>query len=375
MFKDRFFIFPVHENPQDICDFKLQTIRILTQNKNKVLVIEKNIITSWKDIFKKKDFPIKRKENFLYFKYFYLLPKKIEKLISPKIVKEINITFNEIISELIVFILSFNKKTYEWIFEIEIVENKIKLKKREKILDIVDFTNFEKNKKNIENANFVFTNSQTLKKEIKKTIKKKINLVPQGFDLDTFSQAKTTKTKNKIVKVGFVGAISNRIDFNLMTKLAKKLPEINFIFVGPIRNDLKIKKNKSKQIKNFIKIKNVKKISSQKKEKIAQIINNFDIAIIPYDTSEKFNLNSYPMKTFEYLYLEKPVISTPIKELKNKKFKGLVHIASNEKEWQKSISKILKNKNPDIIKKKAKKLAIENSWENKITKIAKTVEK
>ncbi|AKM81043.1 MAG: Glycosyltransferase [Candidatus Pacebacteria bacterium GW2011_GWF2_38_9] len=370
MLRNSFIIVPTHENPQEICDFILQTIRILTQNNNKVLVIEKNFSLSWKKLFQQEFFLLSKKNDIFYYKYFYFFPKKIKFLFTKDLFSKLNNKINYFITEFIIFFLSINKKTYEWIFDLTVEIEKHNLKKRELILDIVDWFDFKKYKTNLDKANYIFVNSKTLKKEVAKYNKKKLHLVSQGFDLQMFEKSPIKFSKKKKINVGFIGAISDRIDYDLMINLVKLMPETNFTFIGPIKRDLKIKENKRKRIKKFLSFSNVKKIESQKKDKIPQLISQFDLCIIPYDVSYPFNANCYPMKTFEYLYFEKPIISTEIKELTDNKFKKFIKIGKNAQEWKKHIETIEKNSWIEKNGKEARQLAIENSWYNKIKKIS-----
>ena len=76
------------------------------------------------------------------------------------------------------------------------------------------------------------------------------------------------------------------------------------------------------------------------------------------------------MKLFEYFYLGKPVISTPIEELK--RFPKFVKIGKTAKEWEKHIKFLLSK--PWPYQKEQKKLAKENSWKSKIEVISKIID-
>ncbi len=67
------------------------------------------------------------------------------------------------------------------------------------------------------------------------------------------------------------------------------------------------------------------------------------------------------MKIFEYFYLKKPVVSTPIEELK--RFQPYVKIADNADKFSKEIKKILKDGWSKEYAQKQRELAIDNSWE------------
>jgi hypothetical protein len=97
------------------------------------------------------------------------------------------------------------------------------------------------------------------------------------------------------------------------------------------------------------------------------------VGMIPYDISQDFNKFCYPMKLFEYFYLGKPVISTEIMELT--RFSDLVKIAKYTSEWEKSIKNIIGKKWPKENILKQRKLALDNSWKNKVNAIVNEISK
>lgn len=73
------------------------------------------------------------------------------------------------------------------------------------------------------------------------------------------------------------------------------------------------------------------------------------------------------MVLFEYFYMGKPVVSTPIEELK--RFPKYVKIGKDYKEWERIIEDFLSKPWPKNYQMEQRKLAEENSWENKINTI------
>jgi hypothetical protein len=73
------------------------------------------------------------------------------------------------------------------------------------------------------------------------------------------------------------------------------------------------------------------------------------------------------MKLFEYFYLGKPVVATPILELAN--HSALVNIGNSPEQWQSLIRSALKRPLPTNLKNSQRKLAENNSWKNKIAEI------
>ena len=99
--------------------------------------------------------------------------------------------------------------------------------------------------------------------------------------------------------IGYVGAISNHINGEMVTESVRRRPEWSWVFVGPGEAPLK----------GLGDLPNVHFIGQQPHRSLANFIREFDVCIIPY------RLNSYtatvvPTKLNEYLAVGKPVVST-----------------------------------------------------------------
>jgi len=70
------------------------------------------------------------------------------------------------------------------------------------------------------------------------------------------------------------------------------------------------------------------------------------------------------MKLFEYFYMGKPVISTPIEELK--RFPKFVKTGDTAEEWEHNIKELLSKPWPRRFQKEQRRLATQNSWEKKL---------
>jgi glycosyltransferase involved in cell wall biosynthesis len=224
----------------------------------------------------------------------------------------------------------------------------------------------------IRTADYFFVNSKILEK-IHSPIRKPNKVVKQGFSLDQYrNPAKLNHTfpTDKPV-IGFVGAINQRINFKLINNLVKRNPQWNIVLWGPSQDNTdeeRIKTEKSmgelSKYKNFI-------TGASDRKYLPQLIKRFDIAIIPYDDTQDFNMYCYPMKIFEYFYIGKPVVSTKIYELEQ--FPEYIKIARNVKEFENSINYWLKNKLSKKDIKSLRNLAENNSWENKVSMILKNI--
>jgi hypothetical protein len=228
-------------------------------------------------------------------------------------------------------------------------------------------------KKLIKSVNYFFVNSQSLKEKHCK-VKEPVKVLPQGFCIDVYQNPLSVKKRLGVKKpiIGFLGAINQRINFNLVYNLVKRNPDWNFVFWGSIQdNDIYDLNKTSEWIDKLLKLYNFIFGKSKNRNEVPDIVKQFDVGIIPYDSSQEINYYCYPMKLFEYFYENKPVVSSDIKEVK--RFTKLVSVAKDTKEWEKKIKYCLSNPLSPKIKKDQKRLAENNSWENKIYQILKTI--
>jgi len=384
MIKNHTIVIPFNLPWEWSTDYTNQTAYILSK-KNTVVCYMWSEALSIKEYLQKGKIPkiIVRHSKNLYLYYpLYLFPLRRFKFVSA-----LNADFN--IFWLKLFINYFEitrhfKKKIVWIFYPNLVTISEKLgKKYFTIFDCVDFfavgTSAEK-KEIIENerkllkyADLVVANSKVLRKYLKKN-RKDVNLVPQGFRLESFEKKikKTKKLNTKGPIIGFVGAVNYRIDYSLLIRLAKRYPNWNFVLWGPVSEKERVGKITWRKMQTLLRLPNVIHGCSENKEEIPGIISQFDIGMIPYDDTLDFNKNCYPMKLFEYFYLGKPVVSTPIEELK--RFPKFIKIGKTANEWGWIIKDLLSKPWPKEYKAKQKNAAEENSWEEKIGKITSVIE-
>lgn len=386
MLKNSLIIIPSYQSKNEVCDFLQQTAKVLSENNHVYIVdytAEKSIKELLISLFKHRKISYFTVFNgLIYITPIYFLPFR-----KNSVVKRINMFLFLFFLELVLsFTHKDSSKKIIWMFFPQL---SFLTKKRffswKVLYDIVDTYTYSSsmggNKKLtadkkylLEKSDKVFAISETLKKEFETLSHKKIHIVPQGFDLKSFSQQKTSSKisipSNKPC-IGFVGQLNQRLDTNLLYTLISHNPQWNFVFVGPknFNEDMEIK-NKRTVLQKILEQPNCFWFDIQPKSTISSLIKKFDIVTIPYDISLEFNRLCYPMKLFEYFYLKKPVITTPILELTHPKFSNLLTIGKNVTEWEKGIKKILKQKQPQLFQEKQKKLAQENSWEGKIEAIS-----
>jgi len=226
----------------------------------------------------------------------------------------------------------------------------------------------------IQHVDHFFVNSQALQSRFASYSP---IVVPQGFDLKTYnSAAKSSSTKLRgIMKpiIGYVGGINYRLDYHLLITLAREHPEWSFVFVGEkqVRQSEDRYIQTRRQLKQLFSLQNVFHVDKQPKSNLPNIISGFDVCLIPYNINIVFNQYCYPMKLFEYFYVGKPVISTPVRTLFP--LKPYVAITRNSKEFSQAIHRALQKKPSSDVVKKQRQLARDNSWDAKVQAISRSI--
>lgn len=368
MLKNAVIIIPDLSGEEQVCDFVRQTASILSSS-NLVYLVNFNTHFS------------KSKKNLIQLKPFGLLPFR-----RFAITRKLNDQLYIFLLEFWIFLRFPFKKHYLWMFFPQLTHlSQFKFLSFQIIFDIVDFhysanpiinKNLEFQKKFlIKKADFIFSISSSLKNLYQKNTSKKIYLVKQGFDHQSFTKKQEINLvlpKNKKI-IGFIGQISERLDFSLLIELIRRNPQWLFVFIGPLHHEpnaaqhddqLKLKNN----LKKIISFNNVIYYEKEPRTKILSFIKKFDLCIIPYNSNYLFNRYCYPMKIFEYFFAGKPVVSSNIKELK--KFPDFVKIAYSKEDWENVIKDILVKDWPITKQQEQRNIALNNNWHNKLNEIS-----
>ena len=197
--------------------------------------------------------------------------------------------------------------------------------------------------------------------ETKKAFSNKCFLVKNAVNVELFIQG-FTEIIHSEKRIGYIGSIDDRLDYELLEKMLISFPLIEFVFVGRIMykpGEVKLRKYN-----------NVSIIGPKPIEELPAYLKTFAVGIIPFLKNE-FTKGIYPLKINEYLAAGLPVISTNFSYLSE--FDDVVRIANNLEEFiQFSIEEI----ETDSIEKKIlrKQKALSNSWEQRAEELATIVQ-
>ena len=133
---------------------------------------------------------------------------------------------------------------------------------------------------------------------------------PSGVDRAHFAQALSLEAPADIQQlprpvIGFYGVIDERLDLDLLARMAAMRPEWSIVMIGPV---VKISPSSLPQHPN------IHYLGKRGYEELPRYLAGFDVAILPFARNESTTFIS-PTKTLEYLAAERRVVSTPIADV------------------------------------------------------------
>ncbi len=140
----------------------------------------------------------------------------------------------------------------------------------------------------------------------KHTDTEKIAIVRNGTEVEHFYQAVGMENAQKERKViGYYGAVAHWFAWEKVCFLAKKFPECDIVIVGDVTEHRdKLEKHQ-----------NIKLLGEKPYKELPQYLADFDVCLIPFDTSTDLIKATNPVKFYEYLSAGKKIVATEIPEL------------------------------------------------------------
>jgi glycosyltransferase involved in cell wall biosynthesis len=159
-------------------------------------------------------------------------------------------------------------------------------------------------RKLIDAADAVVATSATLADTIQRT--RECHLIRNACEFTRFSQVGRVKTSSRPI-IGYVGAVSEWFDGQLLFDVAKARPEWQFDIYGAIVGA---------DVAACRVLPNVNFFGEISYESVPGVVAHFDICIIPFKLNS-LTFATNPVKIYEYLASGRPVVSTALPELAN----------------------------------------------------------
>ena len=168
----------------------------------------------------------------------------------------------------------------------------------------------------LEHADVVFTGGPSLY-EAKRNRHPNVLCLPSAVDAEHYSPRRARADGEAMQRahalqgamgrprLGFFGVIDERLDIGLVDELASAHPAWQLVMVGPVA---KISPDRLPRRKN------IHWLGQQPYGLLPQLVAGWDVCLLPFALNESTRFIS-PTKTLEYMAAEKPVVSTPVRDV------------------------------------------------------------
>lgn len=209
----------------------------------------------------------------------------------------------------------------------------------------------------MQRADVVFTGGQSIY-EAKRRLHKSIHAFPSSIDVTHFHKARkpgmdpADQAHIPHPRVGFAGVIDERLDVKLLADAASKMPDVQFVMIGPV---VKI------DPADLPRLPNIHWLGSKSYAELPAYLGHWDMGWMPFALNEATRYIS-PTKTPEFLAAGLPVVSTAIVDVvRSYGAMGLVQIADAD-DVEEKIREALGNPK-DLLRKSVDAYLATMSWD------------
>lgn len=213
----------------------------------------------------------------------------------------------------------------------------------------------------------VVTTSRRLHERVRNRARRVVS-VPNACDYDHFAEAARPLPRPPALTdatgpiIGYVGAISEWFNFDLLRHAARVHPEWCFALVGSTWG--------AKPHEDLVAAPNVHFLGEQPYEEVPALLAAFDVACIPFELSPLIEATD-PVKLYEYLAAGKAVVASRLPELVP--HQQLVTLVDTPEEFTASVESALATDGPERREKRAA-FARENTWAKRAALLEDAVE-
>ena len=190
-------------------------------------------------------------------------------------------------------------------------------------------------------------------------------LIPNGVDQEEILPDREEEPEDisniPHPRIGYVGAVYQRFDRELLYSLAKARPDWSFVLVGPVADDWVTEKYP-----------NIYLLGGRPHYMLSKYYKSFDAALIPYKDDVKMSLSCDPVKLYEHICCDLPTVTSYMPDT----FLGkpLTWHGNTAASVQAELEHILSEK-PGLTRLQQSDFLFQNSWLARCAKLIRIAEK
>ena len=216
----------------------------------------------------------------------------------------------------------------------------------------------------IERADLIVASSDAIAQALEGKYGRSVTVIGNGADYEAFVHAADAGAPEPPdlaaiprPRIGYVGALSRKIDFELIAMLAQRKRRWQFVLMGEVRSlDARSRSSFAEAERQP----NVHVLSSKPHEMVPHYTGSMDVNVMCYRLADDLWVEAiYPLKLHEYLAAGRPVVSADVPSVRP--FAHVVAIAHDAEQWENAIETALSSGEPGSTASR-RAIAAANSW-------------
>lgn len=193
---------------------------------------------------------------------------------------------------------------------------------------------------------------------------KNVALIRNGTEFEHFHAAYRANESGKGGVIGYYGAIAHWFDVEKIECLSSRFPNCTIRLIGELTaGEERLKK-----------LKNVELLGEKPYSELPELLKEFDVCLIPFDSSIPLIKATNPVKFYEYLSAGKKVVATEIPELEPFRDK-YAYLANDNDTFANYVEMCLKGTDTLATPEERIAFAKENDWSERVAHFSSTAEK
>ena len=230
----------------------------------------------------------------------------------------------------------------------------------------------ERERRLIARADLVLVSSRALL-ERKGDINPRTYWVPNAVDYERFAAAaKAHREPAELARwphprLGYVGAINDKLDTDLLLSVARAFPQGTLVLVGPVRPATDAMRQGIEALQAEP---NVRFVGQVPVERVPAFVAACDVGLLPYRRNA-WTEHIHPLKLYEYLACGLPVVSTDIPSVRDEA--AVIAIAADAQDYVDRIAAVLANDSAALRSERQARAAC-NTWRDRVVQISELIE-
>lgn len=217
-------------------------------------------------------------------------------------------------------------------------------------------------------ANLVLASSREIAADLQRRSGKQVEFLPNGVDYELFAAAGRHPEPAEIAaiprpRIGYIGKISVKFDFDLLLELSQRRPDRHFVIVGPSDE---LPPADAEKMATLRARSNVHLFGFRPAEQIARFTAALDVGLMCYRLGNLWTQAIYPLKMHEYLACGIPVVSAAVPAVQE--FGEVVRIAQTPAQWHDAIDAALQDRGAAAVARR-REVGAANSWDDRVTQL------